>query len=188
MKNYKKLAAAFKGGSAIRLYMAAYLESDTNGFPEGKKISSAQHMAFSFGMAVGLVAEKIYPGREDYGYIEHELAWQDNAKSPHIWEKSLVRPKLLEGLLQLSEADQNRFAALCAENPKGEIDGPAFLGGLFSASSSYSYEVIKKDFGLTNADIAKAFGLNEMSFKNSSALPRYKEAVEKLYSVFLNGR
>lgn len=53
------------------------------------------------------------------------------------------------------------------------------------ALAPLTYQEIKKRFDLTDADIAAAFGLGELSFRNSSALPRYKEAVETLYAYFL---
>ena len=48
-----------------------------------------------------------------------------------------------------------------------------------------TYQQIKKRFALTDADIGAAFGLSELAFRNSSALPRYKAAVELLYAYFL---
>jgi hypothetical protein len=56
------------------------------------------------------------------------------------------------------------------------------------APPPFTYKEIKKKLGLTDADIAAAFGLSEISFKTSSAKDRYKAAVEQLYGYFVKER
>ena len=46
---------------------------------------------------------------------------------------------------------------------------------------------LKKELGLTNADIAKFFGLKEKAYYYSSARKRYEESFIRIYS-FLEGR
>jgi hypothetical protein len=48
-------------------------------------------------------------------------------------------------------------------------------------------EELKKEFGLTNSEIAEFFGLNEMSYANSSAKKRYENALCKFYSFIKAG-
>lgn len=129
---YQDLLAKFKGGSTIALYEQMFVECAENGFPESEHFTANQNLSFAFGKIVGMVATALYPERQDFGFIEHDLAWQDNARSPHVWGKSLTRPKLVEGVFLLDESDQQRFAAICGENPQGELDGPTFLAGLFA--------------------------------------------------------
>lgn len=49
-----------------------------------------------------------------------------------------------------------------------------------------TYDEIKKRHKLLDKDFAAAFNLSPDSFKNSSALPRYRETVENLYYLFFN--
>lgn len=46
---------------------------------------------------------------------------------------------------------------------------------------------LKKELDLTNADIAKFFGLKEKAYYYSSARKRYEESFIRIYS-FLDGR
>lgn len=46
---------------------------------------------------------------------------------------------------------------------------------------------LKKELGLTNADIAKFFGLKEKAYYYSSARKRYEESFIRIFS-FLEGR
>jgi hypothetical protein len=51
---------------------------------------------------------------------------------------------------------------------------------------------LKKELGLTNADIAGFFGLSPMAYANSSAKKRYEEALCRFYEYVVerlsNGR
>ena len=48
-----------------------------------------------------------------------------------------------------------------------------------------TYDEIKRLHGIKDADFAAAFSLSEMAFRNSSALQRYKKAVEDLFYIFI---
>jgi len=46
---------------------------------------------------------------------------------------------------------------------------------------------LKKELGLTNADIAKFFGLKEKAYYYSSARKRYEESFIRIYSFLREG-
>ena len=46
---------------------------------------------------------------------------------------------------------------------------------------------LKKELGLSNKDIAEFFGLNEMSYANSSAKKRYESALCSFYEFLKAG-
>jgi hypothetical protein len=47
---------------------------------------------------------------------------------------------------------------------------------------------LKKELGLTNADIAGFFELSPMAYANSSAKKRYEESLCRFYEYVLKGR
>lgn len=48
------------------------------------------------------------------------------------------------------------------------------------------YKQLKKQLGLTTAQVAEFFGLSRLSFLNSSARERYERAFVKIYQFIKN--
>lgn len=136
MATYKELAADFKSGSGIPMYEKMLEEILEHGVQESPKFTHAQNLAFAFGSVVGQIGNlPLYTDRQDYGWLD-DFVYCQNPKKPYEWAKTLQKPKLAERVLELPEYWQEVFAVVCGEEKAtDEIDGPAYLAGVFRQRS-----------------------------------------------------